>query len=47
MFVSGGGSNFKKIHEGCIGGSVKGDVVLLVTNKKGTAFLLRPLALLH
>lgn len=34
VFVSGGGSNFKKIHEGCIGGSVKGDVVLLVTNKK-------------
>ncbi|CAH8384374.1 unnamed protein product [Eruca vesicaria subsp. sativa] len=35
VFVSGGGSNFKKIHEGCIGGgSVNGDVVLLVTNKK-------------
>ncbi|KFK44914.1 hypothetical protein AALP_AA1G319200 [Arabis alpina] len=34
VFVSGGGSNFKKIHEGCIGGLVKGDVVLLVTNKK-------------
>ncbi|KAF8104170.1 hypothetical protein N665_0177s0026 [Sinapis alba] len=34
VFVSGGGSNFKKIHEGCIGGSVKGDIVLLVTNKK-------------
>ncbi|KAJ0230976.1 Phosphoribosylglycinamide formyltransferase [Hirschfeldia incana] len=34
VFVSGGGSNFKKIHEGCIRGSVKGDVVLLVTNKK-------------
>ncbi|ESQ33707.1 hypothetical protein EUTSA_v10008369mg [Eutrema salsugineum] len=33
VFVSGGGSNFKKIHEGCSGGSVKGDVVLLVTNK--------------
>ncbi|XP_013585997.1 PREDICTED: phosphoribosylglycinamide formyltransferase, chloroplastic isoform X1 [Brassica oleracea var. oleracea] len=34
VFVSGGGSNFKKIHEGCIGGSVQGDLVLLVTNKK-------------
>ncbi|VVA93199.1 unnamed protein product [Arabis nemorensis] len=34
VFVSGGGSNFMKIHEGCIGGLVKGDVVLLVTNKK-------------
>ncbi|EOA38722.1 hypothetical protein CARUB_v10010847mg [Capsella rubella] len=34
VFVSGGGSNFKKIHEGCSVGSVKGDVVLLVTNKK-------------
>lgn len=44
VFVSGGGSNFKKIHEGCIGGSVKGDVVLLVTNKKGISFLL-PLTL--
>lgn len=40
VFVSGGGSNFKKIHEGCSVGSVKGDVVLLVTNKKGIAFLL-------
>ncbi|CAN8303787.1 unnamed protein product [Cochlearia groenlandica] len=34
VFVSGGGSNFKKIHEGCLSGLVKGDVVLLVTNKK-------------
>ncbi|CAH2034691.1 unnamed protein product [Thlaspi arvense] len=34
VFVSGGGSNFKKIHEGCSSGLVKGDVVLLVTNKK-------------
>lgn len=40
VFVSGGGSNFKKIHEGCSGGLVKGDVVLLVTNKKGIDFLL-------
>lgn len=40
VFVSGGGSNFKKIHEGCIGGSVQGDLVLLVTNKKGIFFLL-------
>ncbi|CAA7061286.1 unnamed protein product [Microthlaspi erraticum] len=34
VFVSGGGSNFKKIHQGCSGDSIKGDVVLLVTNKK-------------
>ncbi|CAL9240183.1 unnamed protein product [Arabidopsis halleri] len=34
VFVSGGGSNFRKIHEGCSDGSVNGDVVLLVTNKK-------------
>ncbi|XP_010499671.1 PREDICTED: phosphoribosylglycinamide formyltransferase, chloroplastic-like [Camelina sativa] len=34
VFVSGGGSNFKKIHEGCSVGSVHGDVVLLVTNNK-------------
>ena len=40
VFVSGGGSNFKKIHEGCLGGSVQGDLVLLVTNKKGFFFLL-------
>jgi len=40
VFVSGGGSNFRKIHEGCSDGSVNGDVVLLVTNKKGITFLL-------
>ncbi|CAH8314231.1 unnamed protein product [Eruca vesicaria subsp. sativa] len=36
VFVSGGGSNFKKIHQGCISGdgSVNGHVVLLVTNNK-------------
>ncbi|XP_010538313.1 PREDICTED: phosphoribosylglycinamide formyltransferase, chloroplastic [Tarenaya hassleriana] len=34
VFVSGGGSNFKSIHEGCVDGSVHGDVAVLVTNKK-------------
>ncbi|KAK2653038.1 hypothetical protein Ddye_012894 [Dipteronia dyeriana] len=35
VFVSGGGSNFRSIHEGCVGGSVYGDVSVLVTNKHG------------
>ncbi|CAI0378094.1 unnamed protein product [Linum tenue] len=33
VFVSGGGSNFKSIHEACHEGSVHGDVIALVTNK--------------
>ncbi|KNA12322.1 hypothetical protein SOVF_126920 [Spinacia oleracea] len=33
VFVSGGGSNFKAIHEATLKGSVLGDVVVLVTNK--------------
>lgn len=35
VFVSGGGSNFRSIHEACIAGSVHGEVVVLVTNKGG------------
>ncbi|KAJ4835383.1 Phosphoribosylglycinamide formyltransferase (GART) [Turnera subulata] len=35
VFVSGGGSNFRAIHEGCVQGSVHGDIVALVTNKSG------------
>uniref|UniRef100_A0A2P2JFS6 phosphoribosylglycinamide formyltransferase 1 n=1 Tax=Rhizophora mucronata TaxID=61149 RepID=A0A2P2JFS6_RHIMU len=35
VFVSGGGSNFKSIHEACVQGSVHGDIVVLVTNKHG------------
>ncbi|XP_021737386.1 phosphoribosylglycinamide formyltransferase, chloroplastic-like [Chenopodium quinoa] len=35
VFVSGGGSNFKAIHEATLNGSVLGDVVVLVTNKEG------------
>ncbi|CAJ2668193.1 unnamed protein product [Trifolium pratense] len=33
VFVSGGGSNFKSIHEASKRGSLHGDVVVLVTNK--------------
>ncbi|XVF26153.1 hypothetical protein REPUB_Repub13aG0274700 [Reevesia pubescens] len=33
VFVSGGGSNFRSIHQACVEGSVNGDVVVLVTNK--------------
>ncbi|KAK6917814.1 Formyl transferase, N-terminal [Dillenia turbinata] len=33
VFVSGGGSNFRSIHEASVNGSVFGDVVVLVTNK--------------
>ncbi|XP_042491773.1 phosphoribosylglycinamide formyltransferase, chloroplastic [Macadamia integrifolia] len=35
VFVSGGGSNFRSIHEATVQGSVHGDVVVLVTNKPG------------
>ncbi|XP_050375651.1 phosphoribosylglycinamide formyltransferase, chloroplastic [Argentina anserina] len=35
VFVSGGGSNFRSIHEACVRGSIHGDVVVLVTNKQG------------
>ncbi|KAL5727093.1 phosphoribosylglycinamide formyltransferase 1 [Ranunculus cassubicifolius] len=33
VFVSGGGSNFKSIHEASVGGSIHGDIAALVTNK--------------
>lgn len=35
VFVSGGGSNFRAIHEAILGGSVHGDIVVLVTDKHG------------
>lgn len=35
VFVSGGGSNFRSIHEASKRGSLNGDVIVLVTNKKG------------
>ncbi|KAF5474911.1 hypothetical protein F2P56_006763 [Juglans regia] len=35
IFVSGGGSNFRSIHEASLRGSILGDVVVLVTNKRG------------
>ncbi|KAK6932809.1 Formyl transferase, N-terminal [Dillenia turbinata] len=35
VFVSGGGSNFRSIHEASVNGSVFGDVAVLVTNKPG------------
>ncbi|KAM3189533.1 hypothetical protein ACQJBY_068055 [Aegilops geniculata] len=35
VFVSGGGSNFRSIHEAALGGKVNGDVVALVTDKPG------------
>ncbi|GAB4841663.1 Phosphoribosylglycinamide formyltransferase (GART) [Ancistrocladus abbreviatus] len=35
VFVSGGGSNFKAIHEATLSGSVLGDIAVLVTNKGG------------
>ncbi|PIA45946.1 hypothetical protein AQUCO_01600295v1 [Aquilegia coerulea] len=33
VFVSGGGSNFKSIHQACVEGLVHGDIAVLVTNK--------------
>ncbi|KAF3451557.1 hypothetical protein FNV43_RR07652 [Rhamnella rubrinervis] len=35
VFVSGGGSNFRSIHEASLRGSIHGDIVVLVTNKLG------------
>ncbi|KAJ6824168.1 phosphoribosylglycinamide formyltransferase, chloroplastic-like isoform X1 [Iris pallida] len=35
VFVSGGGSNFRSVHEASIGGLVHGDVAVLVTDKPG------------
>jgi phosphoribosylglycinamide formyltransferase len=35
VFVSGGGSNFRAIHEAALRGAVHGDVVVLVTDKPG------------
>ncbi|TQD98826.1 hypothetical protein C1H46_015469 [Malus baccata] len=35
VFVSGGGSNFRSIHEACLNGSILGDVVVLVASKQG------------
>lgn len=32
VFVSGGGSNFRAIHDAIIGGKIRGDVVVVVTN---------------
>ncbi|KAL5725194.1 phosphoribosylglycinamide formyltransferase 1 [Ranunculus cassubicifolius] len=33
VFVSGGGSNFKSLHEASVGGLIHGDIAALVTNK--------------
>ncbi|PKI36442.1 hypothetical protein CRG98_043165 [Punica granatum] len=33
VFVSGGGSNFRSIHEACVNGLIHGEVAVLVTNK--------------
>lgn len=35
VFVSGGGSNFRSIHQAILKGSVQGEIVVLVTNKPG------------
>ncbi|XP_057512955.1 phosphoribosylglycinamide formyltransferase, chloroplastic-like [Actinidia eriantha] len=35
VFVSGGGSNFRSIHEAIFRGSVHGEIAVLVTNKPG------------
>lgn len=45
VFVSGGGSNFRSIHEAALGGKVNGDVVALVTDKPGDHDCLLPAAL--
>lgn len=40
VFVSGGGSNFRSIHEASLRGSIHGDIVVLVTNKPGIVLFL-------
>lgn len=42
VFVSGGGSNFRAIHEASKRGSLHGDVLVLVTNKSGNALSYYP-----
>jgi phosphoribosylglycinamide formyltransferase len=42
VFVSGGGSNFRSIHEAALGGKVNGDMVVLVTDKPGDDICLPP-----
>lgn len=38
VFVSGGGSNFRAIHEATVEGSIYGDVTVLVTDKPSMFF---------
>lgn len=40
VFVSGGGSNFRSIHEASLLGSIHGDIVVLVTDKQGIVLCL-------
>lgn len=35
VFVSGGGSNFRAVHQAILSGDVNGQFVVLVTNKQG------------
>jgi len=44
VFVSGGGSNFRAIHEAALAGEVHGDVVALVTDKPGEENRIPPAA---
>lgn len=37
-FVSGGGSNFRSIHEATCRGRIHGDVAVVVTDKPGSIF---------
>lgn len=41
VFVSGGGSNFRSIHEATKGKLVHGDISVLVTDKSGNSFSFR------
>lgn len=38
VFVSGGGSNFRSIHEAILRGSILGDIVVLVASKPGKVY---------
>ena len=52
VFVSGGGSNYKSLHEATVNGFIHGDISVLVTNKPGIEslvfhFFASPLQFLH
>jgi hypothetical protein len=40
VFVSGGGSNFRAIHAGCVSNQIYGDIAIVVSDKPGEFLIL-------